>query len=104
MTTAREQLKSMLNDLINDRQDSAEATIHDYITTKTRELAGFAPVEAPQYELEEGLYTDATAPGWYAVDSKGNIVKGPVQDKADLSDQESNPDVSIMQKMAATAQ
>jgi len=42
MSEAREQLKSMLQDLINDRPEQAEVTIHNYIVAKTQELAGFS--------------------------------------------------------------
>jgi hypothetical protein len=46
MSDPREQLKSMLQDLINDRPEQASATIHDYIVAKTQALAGFAAPEA----------------------------------------------------------
>lgn len=42
MSDPREQLKSMLQDLINDRTEQAEMTIHNYIVSKTQQLAGFA--------------------------------------------------------------
>lgn len=37
-----EKLKSMLQDIINDRHEQAEVTLHDYIVAKTREVSGFA--------------------------------------------------------------
>jgi hypothetical protein len=43
MSDPREQLKAMLQDLINDRPVQAEATIHNYIVAKTQQLAGMAP-------------------------------------------------------------
>ena len=36
----RESLKSMLQDLINDRPEQAEVTIHNYIVSKTQQMAG----------------------------------------------------------------
>lgn len=45
-----EVLKSMLQDIINDRQEQATVTMHDYFVAKTREVTGLAqaaePVEA----------------------------------------------------------
>ena len=35
-----ELLKSMLQDIINDRSDQAKVTMHDYFVSKTREVAG----------------------------------------------------------------
>ena len=35
-----EQLKSMLQDIINDRHEQATVTMHDYFVSKTREVAG----------------------------------------------------------------
>lgn len=35
-----ELLKSMLQDIINDRQEQATVTMHDYFVSKTREVAG----------------------------------------------------------------
>ena len=47
MSDPREYLKSMLQDLINDRQDlindrqeQAEQTIHSYLVAKTQQVAG----------------------------------------------------------------
>ncbi|WP_407304006.1 hypothetical protein [Acinetobacter sp.] len=37
-----EQLKSMLQDIINDRSEQAHATMHDYFVSKTREVAGLS--------------------------------------------------------------
>lgn len=42
MSDPREQLKTMLQDLINDRHEQAEVTIHNYIVAKTQQLAGFS--------------------------------------------------------------
>lgn len=35
-----EALKSMLQDIINDRHEQATVTMHDYFVVKTREVAG----------------------------------------------------------------
>lgn len=37
-----EALKSMLQDIINDRSEQARVTMHDYFVAKTREIAGLA--------------------------------------------------------------
>lgn len=42
MSDPKEQLKAMLQDLINDRPEQAEVTIHDYIVAKTQDLAGLS--------------------------------------------------------------
>lgn len=52
----RESLKSMLQDLINDRPEQAEVTIHDYIVAKTQQMAGLgvaAPVATDDDVTEE---------------------------------------------------
>ena len=41
----RESLKSMLQDLINDRPEQAEVTIHNYIVSKTQQMAGLGQTE-----------------------------------------------------------
>jgi len=41
MADHAEQLKSMLQDIINDRHENATVTMHDYFVSKTREVAGF---------------------------------------------------------------
>lgn len=38
----REQLKSMLNNLINDKSEQAGLDFHNYLTTKMREVTGLA--------------------------------------------------------------
>ena len=45
MSDPREQLKSMLQDLINDRHEQAEVTIHNYIVSKTQQMAGLGQTE-----------------------------------------------------------
>lgn len=43
-----EPLKSFLQDIINDRQEQAHVTMHDYIVSKTKEVAGLG--QAPDIE------------------------------------------------------
>lgn len=38
----REALKSMLNNLINDKPEEASLDLHDYLTTKMRDVSGLA--------------------------------------------------------------
>lgn len=38
----KEALKSMLQDVINDRMEQASVTMHDYFVAKTREVTGLA--------------------------------------------------------------
>ena len=45
MSDPKEQLKAMLQDLINDRPEQATVTIHDYIVAKTQSLAGLTDAE-----------------------------------------------------------
>lgn len=45
----REILKSMLHNLINDKPEEAAMDFHNYITPKTREVAGLGlPAQAEQ--------------------------------------------------------
>lgn len=78
MTTSQELLKTMLQDLINDRPEQAEAAIHSYIVAKTQQVAGFSAeqAEAPEAVTEgegEGKYglmlcTGDKEHGWYVSD------------------------------------
>jgi hypothetical protein len=53
MSDPKDQLKAMLQDLINDRQEQAQVTIHDYIVAKTQQLAGLtAAPEADEVTAE----------------------------------------------------
>jgi len=50
MADHTELLKSMLQDIINDRQENATVTMHDYFVSKTREVSGLAqPEVAPNF-------------------------------------------------------
>jgi hypothetical protein len=51
MAEHNETLKSMLQDIINDRHEQASVTMHDYFVAKTREVSGInqtAPVTDDQ--------------------------------------------------------
>ncbi len=55
MTQHAETLKSMLQDIINGKEESAAATMHDYFVAKSREVAGFAqPSAASETEDLDG--------------------------------------------------
>ena len=50
----KEALKSMLNNLINDRQEEASLDLHSYMTAKMRDVAGLGStasnaVEEPDF-------------------------------------------------------
>jgi len=47
-----EALKSMLQDIINDRHEQATVTMHDYFVAKTREVAGLGGQPQPEPEPE----------------------------------------------------
>ena len=53
MSDPKEHLKSMLQDLINDRPEQAEVTIHNYIVAKTQVAAGLAGEQAAEEITEE---------------------------------------------------
>lgn len=38
----REMLKSMLNNLINDKREEADLDLHAYLTTKMKEVSGIS--------------------------------------------------------------
>ena len=44
-------LKAMLQDIINDRQEQAQASMHNYFIAKSREIAGAgSPASTPQVD------------------------------------------------------
>lgn len=47
----KEALKSMLQDVINDKMEQASVTMHDYFVAKTREVTGLA--QAPAVEEDD---------------------------------------------------
>ncbi len=57
MSEHAETLKAMLQDIINDRQEQAAVTMHDYFVAKSREVAGLSQpvVEEP---IEEFVPSD----------------------------------------------
>jgi hypothetical protein len=50
----QEMLKSMLQDVINDRMEQASVTMHDYFVAKTREVTGLAKTADTTQESTEG--------------------------------------------------
>lgn len=55
-----EHLRTMLQDLINDRPEQATVAIHDYFVAKTREISGLASTEhAAVDEVDEVEEVDA---------------------------------------------
>jgi hypothetical protein len=47
-----EALKTMLQDIINDRHEQAEAVMHDYFVAKTREVAGLSSPEVTDDDVD----------------------------------------------------
>lgn len=43
MATPKEDLKALVQDMIADRTESAEAHFSSYITAKTQQMAGLSP-------------------------------------------------------------
>lgn len=43
-----EQLKSMLQDFINSKEEQAAVTLHDYFVSKTQEVAGLSSAPEPE--------------------------------------------------------
>jgi hypothetical protein len=52
-------LKQVIQDLINDRTEQAQVSIHDYIVAKTQEVAGLGQVQ--EETLAEALSKDTKA-------------------------------------------
>lgn len=48
----KEQLKSMLQDIINGREENASSVIHDYFVAKMREVTGLATPQTSQESAE----------------------------------------------------
>lgn len=48
-------LKSMIQDLINDRTEQARVAVHDYIVAKTQEIAGLSEGEMSDQEKAEAI-------------------------------------------------
>jgi hypothetical protein len=64
MSEHAETLKSMLQSIINNREEDAAVQIHDYFVAKTREVAGLQTQAPTDYsdveELEDVVDADAT--------------------------------------------
>ena len=69
MPNHAETLKTMLLDIIGDRQEQAAVTMHDYFVAKTREVTGLA---APAAEQQVELETEIDSTDTVEVDSTGN--------------------------------
>lgn len=48
-----EALKSMLQDIINDKPEQASVALHDYFVSKTREVAGLDAVQTESDDIDE---------------------------------------------------
>ena len=54
-----EALKAMLQDIINDRHESASVTMHDYFVSKTREVAGLSqPTQHVVPDVDDNQFDD----------------------------------------------
>ena len=49
----RENLKSMLTNLINDNREEASLDLHNYLSAKMKEIAGIRTDETPEAETAE---------------------------------------------------
>jgi hypothetical protein len=59
----REMLKSMLNNLINDKSEEAQLDLHGYLTSKMKEVSGIAaPTETETVDdaLDASVTVDDT--------------------------------------------
>ena len=54
----REALKSMLNNLINDRPEEASMDLHNYLTDKMRDVSGLASASASSDDEGTGSEVD----------------------------------------------
>ncbi len=72
----REALRSMLNNLINDKRAEAELDFHNYVTAKSRDVTGLAGVQVVAADPVDG---EATVDDVPAVDAPtGDPVEAPV--------------------------
>ena len=54
----REALKSMLNNLINDKHEEASMDLHGYMTAKMQEISGIGQQAVAPVEDDEELIAD----------------------------------------------
>lgn len=66
----KEQLKSMLQSIINGKEEEAAVTMHDYFVAKTRDVAGLATAQPDLDDELEALVDDKTG-GEAAVKESG---------------------------------
>jgi hypothetical protein len=57
----REALRSMLNNLINDKQAEAQLDLHSYLTDKMKEVSGLVPTVHHDADLESDATLDAVS-------------------------------------------
>ena len=55
----REALKSMLNNIINDKSEEASVDLHNYLTVKMREVAGLGAEEQVSGTADDAAVGDA---------------------------------------------
>ena len=65
----RDALKSMLNNLINDKTEQAQLDLHAYLTAKMRDITGLSALSSVSDEL------DSVAPESSAEDSMQEVPK-----------------------------
>jgi hypothetical protein len=53
MADHTEQLKSMLQDIINGREEQATVTMHDYFVSKTRDVAGLSQESSDDFSDDD---------------------------------------------------
>lgn len=56
-------LKSVIQDLINDRTEQAQVTIHDYIVAKTQQIAGLAEAKTGEFVVIKVGFTSMNNDG-----------------------------------------
>lgn len=56
----RDVLKSMLNNIINDKTEQAQLDLHTYLTAKMRDISGLSPMVNDIGDLDHKAYEDST--------------------------------------------
>lgn len=49
---SKEQLRSMLQDIINDREEQASVAMHNYLVSKMREVSNLGPSSASDIDTD----------------------------------------------------
>jgi uncharacterized membrane protein len=55
----RDVLKSMLNNIINDKTEQAQLDLHTYLTAKMRDITGLSQAVNDVGDLEQESYEDS---------------------------------------------